>query len=411
MDIRTLWKNYYKKAGYKEVPHDPLVHEAFPTSFNMSAGLVQLDSRIRSKNIMPKHEEVIVQQCVRNFDIAKVGDDSHLSFFEMAGASQVAEYDKKQTILLVWNFLIDELELNPDKLWGTVFVSDKVEGRTIELDKSILQLVQKITSNKTIIGNKESNLWQQGGGAELTDNKRLCGPQVEFFYDLGKTVGCKDPTCSPLCKCGRFLEISNTLFIEYYIDYSKEPTLYDLPNKATESVIGLERCLKVAEGKESLYSTSAFAPIFDTLPIGTSLNEDTKIIMDHMKSLLFILSENRIAPSTRDRGRIVRTLIRNLLSATYSEKLNTADLFPKLCSAIAKMYTETYPYLEEGSHVCLDVIFAHEKEYKSTLERGAIKIKEYINNKGLKTLNENDFTYFWEKFGFPKKLLPVYGIS
>ena len=202
-----MWKNYYKNAGYKEVPHDPLVHEAFPTSFNMSAGLVQLDPRIRSKNIMPKHEEVIVQQCVRNFDIAKVGDESHLSFFEMAGAFQVAEYDKKQTVLLIWNFLVDELGLNPDKLWGTVFGWDEVEGRTIELNESVLELVKEITNDKTIIGNKESNLWQQGGGAELTDNKRLCGPQVEFFYDLGEVAGCKDPTCSPLCKCGRFLEI------------------------------------------------------------------------------------------------------------------------------------------------------------------------------------------------------------
>ncbi len=410
MDINIAWIDTFIKAGFKRIDHESLVHPVFPTSFNMSAGLVQLDPRIRSKNPANPSKEVLIQPCVRHFDIEKVGDESHLSFFEMAGAFEVVEYNKVNTVNLTWEFLTKVLKINPKHIWATVFNKDVVAGREIDLETELKDFVTKTANGQVVFGNKETNLWEQGGGADLRDNIKLCGPQVEFFYDQGVNQNCQNPNCNPFCKCGRFLEISNILFIEHFIDYSKEPVLGDLVNKSTEVVIGAERCAKIVEGVESIYLTSYLKPLVDLIAPTGELNENIKIIADHIKSLLFILAEEKIVPSKADRGRIIRTLIRRLLSSMYAQGLNPQELLPKLRHQVVQMYAKPYPHLSDGVTTCLEVIFDHEKEYKVTLEKGARKIAKVVKAKGLANLTEEDLRAFWEIHGFPKKLLPVYKV-
>jgi len=348
---------------------------------------------------------------VRHFDIEKVGDESHLSFFEMAGAFEVVDYNKLDTVKHTWEFLTQELKINPAKLWASVFNKDKVAGRVIDLEAELKDFVAKTLQGRVAFGDKTTNLWEQGGGADLKDNIKLCGPQVEFFYDQGESGTCTNPNCGPFCKCGRFLEVSNILFIEHFIDYTKEPVLGDLVNKSTETVIGVERCAKITEGVDSVYLTSYFKPLLDLVAKDGQINQNIKIILDHIKSLLFILSEGRIEPSKKDRGRIIRTLIRSLLASLYAEGLDGKELLPKLCQTVAEMYAKPYPHLADGIDTCLAVIFDHEREYKVTLEKGARRIGKIVKAKGLENLTDQDYTAFWEIHGFPKKLLPVYGIS
>ena len=411
MSVSINWIQHFSQLGYKSVAYEPIVHEIFPTTFNMSVGVVQMDPMIRSSKHMSPIKEVLVQPCVRHFDIEKVGDESHLSFFEMAGAFEVVDYNKLDTVNHTWEFLTQELKINPAKLWASVFNKDEVAGRVIDLEAELKDFVAKTLQGRVAFGDKTTNLWEQGGGADLKDNIKLCGPQVEFFYDQGESGACTNPNCGPFCRCGRFLEISNILFIEHFIDYTKEPVLGDLVNKSTETVIGVERCAKIIEGVDSVYLTSYFKPLLDLVAKDGQINQNIKIILDHIKSLLFILSEERIEPSKKDRGRIIRTLIRNLLASLYAEGLDGKGLLPKLCQTVAEMYAKPYPHLVDGIDTCLAVIFDHEREYKVSLEKGARKIAKIVKAKGLENLTEQDYTAFWEIHGFPKKLLPVYGIS
>lgn len=167
----------------------------------------------------------------------------------MAGAFEIIDFDEKKTILDIWQFLTEKLKINPKKLWITAFDKDKVADKTISLSKELKDYLAVLVEDRLVFGNQETNLWSQGGGAELTDNIKLCGPQIEFFYDFGKNKDCDKKSCNPFCDCNRFLEISNTLFIKYYIDFKQEPKLKELINPSTEAVIGIERVVQIVEQK------------------------------------------------------------------------------------------------------------------------------------------------------------------
>ncbi|MFH2061873.1 MAG: alanine--tRNA ligase-related protein [Candidatus Beckwithbacteria bacterium] len=404
VNIRQTWLDYYKNKGFKVISSAPLVHPAFPTSFNMSAGLVQLDPRIRQKKKIEMSKECLVQKCIRHFDINKVGDSSHLSFFEMAGVFDVVEIDEKRVIKQIWSFLTEVLQIDSSKLWITAFDEDRVAGKVISLPSGLKSLLNDLVGDRVIYGGQKTNLWKQGGGVEFTDNIRLCGPQVEFFYDFGEDLSC-GKGCNVFCDCGRFLEISNTLFIYYYIDCNEEPELKEVVNRSTETVIGIERCAMIVEKQKDLFLTSCFSPLISVL--NKKLDEDVKIIIDHIKSLVFILSEEKIKPIKRGRGRIIRTLIRQLLASLYVLKLKPRVTVPLLVDEVIKMYQDFYPEVKDGKETALKVIFEHEKVYKKTLGKAKRKIEKYLIDNKATELSEEKKEYFWLQYGVPKKLLPV----
>ena len=370
----------------------------------MSAGMVQLDPKIRLPKKIEASKECLVQKCVRHFDINRVSDKSHLSFFEMAGAFEVVKFNEKQTIVNIWNFLTKELKINPQKLWITAFNKDKVVDKVIALPEGLKEHLVLLVGNRLIFGNQKTNLWMQGGGAKLTDNTMLCGPQVEFFYDLGKERGCGEENCNPFCNCGRFLEISNILFIFYYIDHNKKSTLKRLVNSATETVIGIERCALITENRGDVFETSYFAPLIKILG-ETKLDENIKIIVDNIKSLTFILSEEKILPTRKERGRIIRTLIRNILTSCYILKIDPQAYLPLLIDEVIKFYLKAYPEIRDSKKTVWEIIFNHEKVYQKTLERGKRKIKKYLVKNKIKKIGKKEKEYFWIKFGVPERLI------
>lgn len=403
MDIRQAWLDYYQAKGFKIIPSSPLVHPAFPTSFNMSVGMVQLDYKIRLPKKIEPSEECLIQKCVRYFDINKVGDKGHLSFFEMAGAFEVVDFDYKKTITDTWCFLTEKLDIDPQELWITAFNKDKVVDKTIALPQEVKEFLPSLGAKSIVFGNQETNLWKQGGGVELTDNTRLCGPQVEFFYDQGEDKGCGKKECNPFCDCGRFLEICNILFIAYYIDYNQKQTLKKLINASTEVVIGIERTALAIENKSDIFETSYFAPLVKI--ISQNLTQDVKIIIDHLKSLTFILAEEKILPTKKDRGKIVRTLIRNLLTSCYVLKLDPQRYLPLLIDEVIRLYQKPYSEIKNAKNRVLEVVFNQEEEYQKTLTRGKNQIRRYLEKNNLKKIGPQEKEYFWKNFGVPEKLI------
>jgi alanyl-tRNA synthetase len=398
--IRQAWLNYYNNLGFTTIPSAPLVHPAFPLSFNMSAGLIQLDPQIRSKTKTPPSKQCLIQKCFRYFDLDKIDDDSHLSFFEMAGAFEIAQFDESKTIENLWNFVVNVLEINPDKIWITIFTKDQVADKTIETSKGLYETcLNLVGKNRLIKGKSETNLWKQGGGAIINNNLRLCGPQVEFFYDLGKNYDKE-----------RLLEFSNTIFIKYGIDTNQEPTLIELQNPASESVIGLERIAWITEKTKDIYQISNIKPILnvvtDQFPITTNKNE-TKIIVDHIRALTFILSEEKIMPGSNGRKKIVRVLIRQLLTSMLILKLDVKKLIPQLINEVIKIYSTNYPEIAKSKSETADFILDYyQKVFHVSLEKGKRRINAYLVKNKIETITPEIRDKFKIDFGVPEKLQP-----
>ena len=365
----------------------------------MSAGLVQLDPRIRSPIKIKPFRECLIQKCVRHFDINKVGDDTHLSFFEMAGAFEVGDFNDIKTISNIWNFLIKNLRIDSNKIWVTAFNKEIIYDKKIELPENFKKFLFKIAGKHLIYGDKNTNFWTQGGGAEFSDNIKLCGPQVEFFYDRGINKKCKNKNCNPLCPCGRFMEISNILLIKYFFNRGGSLTISDLLNPATEAVIGIERCTQITEKVGDIYQTKLFSPLINFFK-DQGLNREIKTIVDHSKALCFILAEEKILPAKNERGRIIRTLVRKLLSSFYILDLRVENYLPKLINKISSMYKISYPEIKKCKTNVLGITYNHEKIYKKTLNNGLKELSklECVNS------NIDKGTFYWEKYGLPPGL-------
>lgn len=406
LDLRKSWFDHYQNLGFSKMQSAPLAHPIFPLSFNMSAGLIQLDPKIRSSQKVKPQKGVLIQKCFRYFDLDKVGDPTHLSFFEMTGAFELIEYDRVKTINDLWSFYSDRLRIDPSTIWVTAFESDYIADKKIGLDSRILKFLSSLVGDRVVMGDSKTNLWKQGGGAVFSDNLRLCGPQVEFFYDSGARDCCKVDKHNPLNNCGRFIEIGNIIFIEYVIDCNKEPTLKKLVNPSTEAVIGLERVAQITEGVNDIYQTTFFKPLLETIGLNSE-SEDARIIIDHIKALVFILCEGKINPGKNGREKIVRKLIRQFFTSCIFLKLDVQKITPVLIDEIIKIYQDFYPEINNGKENALEVISDHYSAYSESLTRGLRRMKIYQQKNHISETDLTQKDFIKENFGVPIKLQQI----
>jgi alanyl-tRNA synthetase len=401
-DIRNEWISFYKSLGYASIKSAPLIHPLFPLSFNMSAGLVQLDPLIRGKQKIDLLKQCVIQKCFRYFDLDKIGDDTHLSFFEMAGAFEIGKFEDKETIERLYFFLTNILGINPEKLFITSFDQDQIANKKIVLDSHLKDFLTSLVGKRVIYGSEETNFWKQGGGAVFMDNMRLCGPSIEFFYDLGKK-DCTNDKCNPFCSCGRFIEISNILLIKHYIDHNQAPEIKDLINPATEVVIGVERLSQIIENKKNVFQTSSFEPLINILSLAAD-KIDVRIIVDHIKSLCFILSEEKIYPGKNGRNRIIRTLIRNLLTSFYLLNLPVEKYLSILIDEVIALYIDEYPEINNAKNNVLEIVSEHKIVFDKTIEKAKRKINDYIVKNHITKIGNSEKEYFKLHFGLSSKL-------
>ena len=409
---------YYRSKGFEILESAPMVHPSFPMTFNMSAGLLQLDPLLKGKEKIVNPKMAVLQNCFRHFDLDKIGDPHHLSFFKMAGAFELVKFEPQSILERIWQFLTEELGIDKNRVWVTVFQGEETHGHLFEKDEESLKFWRDhLPGERIILYGSDHNFWQQAGGFEDTGGVKLCGPSTEVFYDLGGGVGCQQKDCRPGCPCGRFLEISNNLFIRHSFDAQKqELSLLAVP--AVETVIGVERVAAVVEGKPSVYETVYYAPLM-RLVLGMAkarMSEDEKIknariVCDHTKALLFLFSEGAPSPGRRDGGRprIVLKLVRGLLTKLILLRIDSSEILPKLMDAVVAIYPEN-PKLQESKDKALEIIYEHEKVYRKTLERAQRRIAGYLKKAGRKEPTAEDREYFREYFGIPLELQDFYQI-
>ncbi|MCI7013420.1 MAG: alanine--tRNA ligase [Clostridium sp.] len=397
-ELRKLFLQFFSEKGHTVIPSASLIPENDPTVLFTTAGMHPLVPYLMGEAHPAGTRLTDVQKCVRTGDIDEVGDASHLTFFEMLGNWSLGDYFKHESIAWSWEFLTDEkwLGIDKDRLYFTCFEGNENAPRdTYSHDRWVEMGVDP--SHIFYLGAKH-NWWIPGTSGP-------CGPDTEIFFDTGKEKCCE--SCDPSCSCGKYLEIWNNVFMEYFQPVN-EP-LRPLAKRNVDTGMGLERTIATLQGAESVYDTDAFTNILAKISelSGKNYRDNAetsrafRIVADHIRTSTFMLGDPRgVTPSNVDQGYILRRLIRRALR--YAMQLGMPEnSLGKIAEVVIEDYGNVYPELEENrKHIVME-LDAEEARFQRTLTNG---MREFERIKG-KFENgvidgKNAFRLF-DTFGFP----------
>lgn len=397
-ELRKLFLRFFSEKGHTVIPSASLIPENDPTVLFTTAGMHPLVPYLMGAAHPAGTRLTDVQKCVRTGDIDEVGDASHLTFFEMLGNWSLGDYFKKESIAWSWEFLTDEkwLGIDKDRLYFTCFEGDENAPRdTYSHDRWVEMGVDP--SHIFYLGAKH-NWWIPGTSGP-------CGPDTEIFFDTGKAKCCDE--CNPSCSCGKYLEIWNNVFMEYFRPVN-EP-LRPLAKKNVDTGMGLERTIATLQGAQSVYDTDAFTGILGKISELCGKNykdsDETvkafRIIADHIRTSTFMLGDPRgVTPSNVDQGYILRRLIRRALR--YAMQLGMGEnSLSKIAEVVISDYSTVYPELEENHKHIVTELDAEETRFQRTLVNG-VREFERIKGKFENGIIDGKSAFrLFDTFGFP----------
>ena len=391
IEIRNKYLEFFKRHGHAVIPSAPLIPENDPSVLFTTAGMQPLVPYLLGE----KHPEgtrlTDYQKCVRTNDIDEVGDNRHLTYFEMLGNWSLGDYFKEESIAMSFEFLTKELGIPVEKLSVTCFAGDEDCPR----DEIAANAWKKagILENHIYYYGKDDNWWIAG-------EEGPCGPDTEMFYDTGKPA-CSDD-CQPSCDCGKYVEIWNNVFMEYFKDkngYSK------LKQKNVDTGLGLERMTMLLQGKETPFDTELFAPIMKKLEELQKIDsiESRRIVAEHLRSSMMIVSDGG-RPSNLDRGYVLRRLIRRMIRHMNKLQINLDELSTLIDINVDNL-KEMYPDLAKNIEIIKSVILEEKEKFVKTLVNGEREFQKEINKlKDTKKLSGKVVFKLYDTYGFPPEV-------
>lgn len=391
IEIRNKYLNFFKKHGHNVIPSAPLIPENDPSVLFTTAGMQPLVPYLLGE----KHPEgtrlTDYQKCVRTNDIDEVGDNRHLTYFEMLGNWSLGDYFKEESIAMSFEFLTKELGIPVEKLSVTCFVGDEDCPR----DEVAANAWKKagILEDHIYYYGKDDNWWIAG-------EEGPCGPDTEMFYDTGKTA-C-GPDCQPSCDCGKYVEIWNNVFMEYFKDkngYTK------LKQKNVDTGLGLERMAMLLQGKETPFDTELFAPVMKKLEELQKVDyiESRRIVAEHLRSSMMIISDGG-RPSNLDRGYVLRRLIRRMIRHMNKLQIDLNEI-STLIDVNVEILSEMYSELEKNKETIKSVILEEKDKFVKTLANGEREFKKEISKlKDTKKLSGQVVFKLYDTYGFPPEV-------
>lgn len=378
LEVSDRFERYYRDMGFEHLPESSLLDPSIPMTFVMSAGLVQVEKSLDQLGHSNGESYVLRQKCFRHFDLDNVGRSNvHLSLFEMPGAFTFWATDKAATIRRMWNLVIAILELDPTRMWVTCFAGGSKGGHEFPPDTETYRAWRQIgfPENRIVPLGPRDNFWMQGGGIDGREPIRKCGPNTEIFFDLGESLGCS-VECRPGCRCGRFVEFANSLFISAEV-HEPSGSLQPMSRPFYETVIGTERVAMISQGKASVFEIDCLRPIADRVTAfcnGTEATDETEsakqIVTDYVRALLFLVAGGAPPPGKGGRQRIIRMLIRGTLTQQRILGIASPDFLPELTDTIVALYNSRYPDLSSGRGILLDYFADQTPRFAKTLQRG-----------------------------------------
>ena len=393
IEIRNKYLNFFKAHGHTIIPSASLMPENDPSVLFTTAGMQPLVPYLLGEPHPAGTRLTDYQKCVRTNDIDEVGDNRHLTYFEMLGNWSLGDYFKEESIKMSFEFLTKELGIPVEKLSVTVFKGDEDCPRD-----EVAALCWKkagILDGHIYYYGKDDNWWIAGETGP-------CGPDTEMFYDTGKPA-CS-PDCQPSCDCGKYVEIWNNVFMEYFKDetgYSK------LKQHNVDTGLGLERMTMLLQGKETPFDTEIFKPIMDKLCELETVDiiESRRIIAEHLRSSMMIISDGG-RPSNLDRGYVLRRLIRRMIRHMNKLQINLEEL-GTLIELNVENLKEMYPELEQNKDLIKSVIIEEKNKFVKTLANGEKEFNKEVTKlkaQGKDMIDGKMVFRLYDTYGFPPEV-------
>ena len=395
IEIRNKYLEFFKRHGHAVIPSAPLIPENDPSVLFTTAGMQPLVPYLLGE----KHPEgtrlTDFQKCLRTNDIDEVGDNRHLTYFEMLGNWSLGDYFKEESIAMSFEFLTKELGIPVEKLSVTCFAGDE-DCQRDEVTASCWRKAG-IPEDRIYYFGKDDNWWIAG-------EEGPCGPDTEMFYDTGKPK-CSE-NCNPSCGCGKYVEIWNNVFMEFF--KTKDGKYTKLKQHNVDTGLGLERMAMLLQGKETPFDTELFKPVMDKLQELAGENdsiESRRIFAEHLRASMMIIQDGGL-PSNVDRGYILRRLIRRMVRHLRKLQINLNEL-GELIDLNIDTLKEMYPELHQNSDKIKSVIIEEKDKFEKTLERGEREFNKIVNrmkNDGKDTISGQDLFTLYETYGFPPEV-------
>ncbi|MCX7024395.1 MAG: alanine--tRNA ligase [Spirochaetes bacterium] len=404
-ELRRKYMEFFKSKGHAAISGKSLVPDNDPTVLFTTAGMHPLVPYLLGEPHPAGQRLVNYQKCIRTGDIESVGDASHLTFFEMLGNWSLGDYFKDLAIVMSYEFLTSPawLGIPAERISVTVFAGE--EG--VPRDEESAAIWERVGIPRTRIHYlpREDNWWGPAG------ETGPCGPDSEMFYDTGKAA-C-GPDCRPGCRCGKYVEIWNDVFMQYNkkADGSYEP----LARTCVDTGMGIERTVAMLQGRRSVYETEAFSPIIAEIETisGKKYGSDEetdrsfRIIADHTRSSTFVLGDPKaVTPSNVGAGYVLRRLIRR--AVRHGKKLGISGLFlDRLAAVVVEKFGEAYPELVENRDRVVTELRAEEEKFLETLQKGEHEFEKMLP--GLlknpqKVMSGRLAFKLYDTYGFPIEL-------
>ena len=396
-EIRNLFLNFFVEKGHKVLPSSSLIPHGDPTLLLTTAGMVQIKPYFLGIATPPNPRLASCQKCFRTTDIDSVGNNKHLTFFEMLGNFSVGDYFKQEAITWSWEFVTERLKLPSDRLWVTIFLDD---DEAYQVWMSIGFPTERIVR----LGEKD-NFWGPAG------DSGPCGPCSEIHYDFGIECGCGRPDCDPSCSCGRFSEIWNLVFTQYNQDREGKRT--PLPKPNIDTGMGLERVVAASNGNPSVYDTDLFIPLVNKvhkIAVITKVDNDEmlrhiRIVAEHSRGVTFLIADG-VLPSNEGRGYVLRRLLRR--ACFMGRRLGIRHVFMvEMAQAVIDKMGGVYPELIANNKLILEVVKNEEEKFYDTLDAGINMCEKAIAEARAQERNyllDEEVFKFWDTYGFPFEL-------
>ncbi len=394
-ELIKAYLDFFKSKQHAIIESASLIPEHDPTVLFTTAGMHPLVPFLTGQPHPLGKRLADVQKCIRTGDIDEVGDNTHLTFFEMLGNWSLGDYFKEEAINFSFEFLTKVLKFNPDKLSVTCFQGDKdapKDTTAAGIWKSL-----GIPEERIYFLPKKDNWWGPAG------TTGPCGPDTEMFIDTGKESCSKE--CKPGCSCGKYFEVWNDVFMEF--NKTEKGTFEKLKQQNVDTGMGVERTIAMLQGKKSVYETKLFTDLIDEIKKLAKIKKiekeqeiSVRIIADHLRASTFILGDERgIQPSNVDQGYILRRFIRRAIR--HGRLLGIEKgLTQPLAEIIIKQYKKTYPELNNNKKFILEQLAKEEDKFQQTIEKGLKEFEKLSKN----NINAKDAFLLFQSYGFPLEM-------
>ena len=393
IEIRNEFLEFFKKHNHNIIPSAPLIPENDPSVLFTTAGMQPLVPYLLGEKHPAGKRIADYQKCVRTVDIDSVGDNRHLTYFEMLGNWSLGDYFKEEAIAMSYEFLTKELGINPEKLSVTCFEGDEDAPRDMEAFNAWKKA--GIPEERIYFYGKKENWWIAG-------EEGPCGPDTEMFLDTGKPA-CSD-NCQPSCDCGKYVEIWNNVFMEYY---KSKNGITKLKQRNVDTGLGLERMAMLLQKVETPFDTELFKPVMDKLKELEKVDDikSRRIVAEHLRSSIMIICDGG-RPSNIDRGYVLRRLIRRMTRHLSKLQIDLAQLGNLIDLTIDNL-NEMYPELKEKKEIIKTVIIEEKDKFIKTLGHGEKEFEKVIaklKQENKKIIDGQTIFKLYETYGFPPEI-------